>query len=66
MIKLKSCPFCGNKAILEIKNNNTTNHNTKIRVGCVKFSCYAHFSDYLYGKPNKDILDSKIDDLIKK
>lgn len=64
--KLKPCPFCGHKAKLEIKNDNTTNHNTKIRVGCVKLGCCAHFENSLYGSPSKEIIESKGDDLIKK
>lgn len=65
-IKLLSCPFCGSLAEFEIKNNNATNHNTKIRVGCTKTDCQANFEEFIYGKPKQYIIECKKDDLIKK
>ena len=64
-INLLLCPFCGNPAELEIKNDNTTNHNTKIRVGCVKLGCQAHFENFLYGKSNS-LIECITEDLVKK
>ena len=64
-IKLLPCPFCGNPAELEIKNDNTTNHNTRFRVGCVTLGCQAHFEEFLYGKSDS-LIESITEDLVKK
>ena len=64
-IKLLPCPFCGNHAELEIKNDNTTNYNTRFRVGCVKLGCQAHFEKFLYGKSNS-LIEGITEDIVKK
>lgn len=64
-IKLLPCPFCGCPAELEIKNNNTTNYNTRFRVGCVKLGCQANFEKFIYGKSNY-LIESMTEDIVKK
>ena len=65
-IKLLPCPFCGCPAELEIKNDNTTNHNTRFRVGCVKLGCQANFEKFLYGNQNSFLIESITEDIVKK
>lgn len=51
--KLKPCPFCGGKAILDETNEN------EVFVGC--YNCYAHTGLYCYEKDAIEAWNNRIE-----
>ena len=63
-IKLKSCPFCGNEAEIDVRYH--TDEGCTITVGCPKGQCFCRVKKNLWFDFNETSIQYNINIMVKK